>query len=78
MRLFRSRDSNTTNSTLRFLDGQSLGAAAAPLDLPYVGLEDFFLPADVDNRLAGPDLSLTNGTSDPSTQQQSLGSDIWW
>ncbi|WVQ98787.1 hypothetical protein IAU59_005918 [Kwoniella sp. CBS 9459] len=35
-----------------FLDGQSLGSSANTMDMaPYVGLEQFFLPQDIDNRL---------------------------
>ncbi|WVR05190.1 hypothetical protein IAU60_002202 [Kwoniella sp. DSM 27419] len=38
-----------------FLDGHSLGASANQMDMaPYVGLEQFFLPQEVDNRLTGP------------------------
>ncbi|OCF36645.1 hypothetical protein I316_01898 [Kwoniella heveanensis BCC8398] len=35
-----------------FLDGQSLGSSVNTMDMaPYVGLEQFFLPQDIDNRL---------------------------
>ncbi|WWD15975.1 hypothetical protein CI109_100399 [Kwoniella shandongensis] len=45
-----------------FLDGQSLGSLAAPTEMtPYVGLEQFFLPQEVDNQLAGPLGSGSNG-----------------
>lgn len=39
----------------RFLDGQSLGATPGASEMtPFVGIESFFLPQDVDSRLAGP------------------------
>ncbi|WWC89988.1 uncharacterized protein L201_004918 [Kwoniella dendrophila CBS 6074] len=59
-----------------FLDGQSLGASANQLDMmPYVGLEQFFLPQDVDNRLANPG----GGTNDSNIGEGfSRGEGAWW
>ncbi|WWC69418.1 uncharacterized protein I206_103357 [Kwoniella pini CBS 10737] len=59
-----------------FLDGQSLGASANHLDMaPYVGLEQFFLPLEVDNRLANPG----NGTNDNNTGEGFTGGEgAWW
>lgn len=64
-----------TNIYLRFLDGQSLGGSAAPTDTaPYVGLEQFFIPQDVDNRLVDPSLR----TEDQQGQGGSMPMDVWW
>ncbi|ADV20422.1 Hypothetical protein CGB_B4500C [Cryptococcus gattii WM276] len=58
-----------------FLDGQSLGGSAAPTDTaPYVGLEQFFIPQDVDNRLVDPSLR----TEDQQGQGGSMPMDVWW
>ena len=59
----------------RFLDGQSLGGSIAPTEMtPFVGIESFFLPAEVDNRLGGPS---TDGEQD-SSQHNPLGGEVWW
>ncbi|WVW83043.1 hypothetical protein I302_105060 [Kwoniella bestiolae CBS 10118] len=59
-----------------FLDGQSLGSSANQLDMaPYVGLEQFFLPQDVDNRLTGP----SNGVNEGNVGDGFTGGDgAWW
>lgn len=50
-----------------FLDGHSLGGSQAPTDMTaFVGLEQFFLPASVDNRL------------NPSATDEHGGGDLWW
>ncbi|KAL1406859.1 hypothetical protein Q8F55_006268 [Vanrija albida] len=56
-----------------FLDGHSLGGSLAATDAaPFVGLENFFLPADVDHRLAG-------GTNPDGTGMGDVPSgDLWW
>lgn len=49
-----------------FLDGHSLGSTQSATDpSSFLGLENFFLPADVDNRLAG-------GNVAPEA------TDLWW
>lgn len=59
----------------RFLDGQSLGGSAAPTDTaPYVGLEQFFMPQDVDSRLVDPSLR----TEDQQAQSSGMPMDVWW
>lgn len=63
------------NIYLRFLDGQSLGGSAAPTDTaPYVGLEQFFMPQDVDSRLVDPSLR----TEDQQAQSSGMPMDVWW
>ncbi|WWC61081.1 uncharacterized protein I303_103659 [Kwoniella dejecticola CBS 10117] len=59
-----------------FLDGQSLGSSANQLDMaPYVGLEQFFLPQEVDNRLANPG----NAFNDANTGEGFAGGEgAWW
>ncbi|WVQ71655.1 hypothetical protein IAR50_001195 [Cryptococcus sp. DSM 104548] len=58
-----------------FLDGQSLGASAGPTDTaPYVGLEQFFMPQDVDNRLVEPGYNADQQASGSST----LPTNVWW
>ncbi|OWZ63172.1 hypothetical protein AYX14_03309 [Cryptococcus neoformans] len=58
-----------------FLDGQSLGGSAAPTDTaPYVGLEQFFMPQDVDSRLVDPSLR----TEDQQAQSSGMPMDVWW
>ncbi|OCF71780.1 hypothetical protein I204_07843 [Kwoniella mangroviensis CBS 8886] len=60
-----------------FLDGQSLGSSANQLDMaPYVGLEQFFLPQEVDNRLTGPG----NGINDGNMGGDGFtgGDSSWW
>ncbi|WVQ78323.1 hypothetical protein IAT38_000408 [Cryptococcus sp. DSM 104549] len=59
-----------------FLDGQSLGASAGPTDTaPYVGLEQFFLPQEVDNRLVGPGMG---GSGQEHQGEGSMPGDVWW
>ena len=62
----------------RFLDGQSLGGLIAPTEMtPYVGIEHFFLPAEVDHRLGGPsDGGFHGGHGGP--EHDPLGGDVWW
>ncbi|WVN85319.1 uncharacterized protein L203_100464 [Cryptococcus depauperatus CBS 7841] len=61
-----------------FLDGQSLGASAGPTDTaPYVGLEQFFLPQDVDNRLVDPQFSGT-GAEQQDKNSAGVSFDTWW
>ncbi|KAK8869752.1 hypothetical protein IAR55_000320 [Kwoniella newhampshirensis] len=68
-----------------FLDGQSLGSSAAPTEMtPYVGLEQFFLPQEVDNRLVGPlggdgsqGLDGTDG-NDLIGGSGNVLPDVWW
>lgn len=61
----------TTN--VSFLDGQSLGASAAPNEMtPFVGIESFFLPADIDSRLGG------SSSGQQGTEYNPLGGDVWW
>ncbi|WRT67181.1 uncharacterized protein IL334_004147 [Kwoniella shivajii] len=62
-----------------FLDGQSLGSSANQTDMaPYVGLEQFFLPQDVDNRLTGPGNN-GNGAFDGDGIDGYTGADSsWW
>lgn len=50
-----------------FLDGHSLGGTSAADPSAWLGLENFFLPADVDNRLAG---------GNPLSAEAQ--SDLWW
>ncbi|ODO03333.1 hypothetical protein L198_02178 [Cryptococcus wingfieldii CBS 7118] len=58
-----------------FLDGQSLGGSAGPTDTaPYVGLEQFFMPQDVDNRLVDPGYNAEQQASGSST----LPTNVWW
>jgi hypothetical protein len=44
---------NVDADSTRFLDDHSLGTSFAPTDhVPFVGLEDYFLPAELDDLLA--------------------------
>lgn len=61
--------------TRSFLDGQSLGASQAPTEMTnFVGIENFFLPVDLDSRLAGP--STGDGGQFPSADV--MGEEVWW
>lgn len=67
---------NIPDNTLRFLDGQSLGAVANGSETaPYVGIENFFLPAEIDNMLSGT--SGGGSAQVPNAENPSSG-DVWW
>ena len=79
-----SKEGTTANAearadeTSRFLDGQSLGGSAAPTEMtPFVGIEHFFLPPEVDNRLGGPS---TGGDQrgQGGVEYNPLAGDVWW
>jgi len=58
---------------VRFLDGQSLGASATTNEMtPFVGIESFFLPADVDSRLGA------SSAGQQGPEYNPLGGDVWW
>lgn len=62
----------------RFLDGQSLGASQGATEMtPFVGIESFFLPAEVDFRLGGPAASGETGGQGGGSENP-LGGDVWW
>ncbi|KAL7424072.1 hypothetical protein Q5752_001657 [Cryptotrichosporon argae] len=50
-----------------FLDGHSLGGTTGPHDAPFVGLENWFLPVELDGRLARAEDSTGTGQAD-----------VWW
>lgn len=43
---------------------------------PFVGIESFFLPAEVDNRLGGGGMGSSSGQM--ATEHNPLGGDVWW
>ena len=62
----------------RFLDGQSLGGSMGGTEMtPFVGIESFFLPAEVDYRLGGPGASGDNN-GQGSGNENPVGNDVWW
>jgi hypothetical protein len=76
---------------LRFLDGQSLGGSQAPTEMtPFMGIESFFLPAELDNQLGelgNPGFGTGNGASGNGgnfggAMQDGHGAlgqgDVWW
>jgi hypothetical protein len=46
--------------------------------MPFLGMEQFFLPAVVDNRLAGPGVLDENGSALAGSDPTLLGEDVWW
>lgn len=67
--------------TPRFLDGQSLGGSMGGTEMtPFVGIESFFLPAEVDYRLGGgPSGSGEGGGQGGGNGNENpLGNDVWW
>jgi hypothetical protein len=71
---------------LRFLDGQSLGGSQAPTEMtPFMGIESFFLPAELDNQLGelgNPGFGTGNGGNFGGAMQDGHGAlgqgDVWW
>lgn len=62
----------------RFLDGQSLGASQAPTEMtPFVGMESFFLPAEIDFRLGGQ-MSSGDNSGHGGGNENPMGGDVWW
>ncbi|EIW69439.1 hypothetical protein TREMEDRAFT_73857 [Tremella mesenterica DSM 1558] len=71
-----------SNQLPLFLDGQSLGAEAGMMEMvPYLGLEQYFLPANVDDllgqQIGGPRWTGADQTGQPSGQGNVPG-DVWW
>ncbi|RXK39487.1 hypothetical protein M231_03155 [Tremella mesenterica] len=71
-----------SNQLPLFLDGQSLGAEAGMMEMvPYLGLEQYFLPANVDDllgqQIGGPRWTGGDQTGQPSGQGNAPG-DVWW
>lgn len=63
----------------RFLDGHSLGGQQAGSEMtPFVGMEQFFLPAMVDTRLGGPSTIDQNGSALAGLDPSFLSEDVWW
>jgi len=44
---------------------------------PYVGIEHFFLPAEVDHRMGGPSTGAEAG-GQGGREHDPLGGDVWW
>ena len=60
------------HADISFLDGQSLGASHAPSEMTnFVGIENFFLPIDLDSRLTEP-------TMGEQAMENPLGDEVWW
>lgn len=56
----------------RFLDGQSLGASHGPSEMTnFVGIENFFLPIELDTRLTGP-------TMGEQAMENPMNDEVWW
>lgn len=69
----------TTNS---FLDGQALGPGPSGQNYgefaPFMGMEQFFLPTAVDNRLGGQSVIDQNPTIMSGFDPNLLAEDLWW
>jgi hypothetical protein len=61
----------------RFLDGHSLGGLGTD-SAPFVGMEQFFLPPALDNRLGGPGAAEQNGSAIGNFDPNLLAEEIWW
>jgi hypothetical protein len=46
--------------------------------MPFLGMEQFFLPAVVDNRLGGPGTQEKNGNATAGNDPALLAEDVWW
>lgn len=65
----------------RFLDGQSLGGGHAPTEMtPFMGMEQFFLPMEIDNMLGGISNNPGdgNGQNEGGSDQPGYGENVWW
>lgn len=63
----------------RFLNGESLGASNVANDNQMLGMEQFFLPREVDYRLGGTSAPSFEPSTDVAIPDPSVpGGDIWW
>lgn len=45
---------------------------------PFMGMEQFFLPTEIDNMLGGITNPGEGGHHDGSTDQPAFGENVWW
>ena len=64
---------------VRFLDGHSLGGGQNVSEFaPFVGMEQFFLPPALDNRLGGQTAVEQNQGAIGGFDPNLLAEEIWW